>query len=270
MEVSRVSMIVELRSAAQQITTIAAMTAQEGIKTRLVPLVVGVLLVGILLAGFVGNLAVIEAGQIRCAVLGSYLRLVGVLVIALFVLNAQAREFHDKGLEWVLALPVPRSHYLLGKMAGFSGVALGIALLFSVTLSFYTAIDRVALWGISFFFEQMIVIALSLFCLLTFSQLPTAFTAVLAVYLLSRALTSLILVGQGPIMPQFVIVNWLMNRVMDGLAFVLPALDRFTNVEWLVYGTGTVQDLSFVVGQGLIYLVLLTLAALVDFYRKNL
>ena len=76
-------------------------------------------------------------------------------------------------------------------------------------------------------------------------------------------------VGQGPIMPKGVITVWLMNRFIDGLAFVLPALDRFTRSDWLVYGDGGWEDLLFVVVQGGIYWALLSAAALIDLYRKN-
>jgi ABC-type transport system involved in multi-copper enzyme maturation permease subunit len=252
------------------ILTIASVTAQEGLKTRLLPLVLAVLTFGVLLSGFAGTLSITEAGQIQSSVLASYLRFAGVLLTCLFVLNSQVREFNDKGLDLVLALPIPRSGYFFGKLLGFAFIVLPISLLFTGVLFFYAAADQVALWGISLFFELLIVISLSILCLFTFNQVPAAFVTVFAIYLLSRVLTSLILVGQGPIMPKFVIVNWLMNRVMEGLAFVLPALDRFTNAEWLVYGSGTLADLVFVVSQGVIYISLLSAAALIDFYRKNL
>ncbi|MBF0381351.1 MAG: ABC transporter permease subunit [Magnetococcales bacterium] len=257
-------------STIQPIITIAQITTQEGVKTKLIPLVLVVLLFGVIIASFAGTLSVVEANEIQSAVIGSFLRFTGVLIICLFVLNAQVRELNDKGLDMVLALPVPRSSYFFGKLLGFAVIAMLISLLFSLTLLFYARGDQVALWGVSLFFELLIVTTLSLLCLFTFNQLPAAFTTVFGIYLLSRALTSLILVGKGPIMPKFVIVNELMNMAMAGLAFVLPALDRFTNSAWLVYNTGSGDDLRFVLVQGLIYVTLLSAAALLDFYRKNL
>ncbi|MBF0193756.1 MAG: ABC transporter permease [Magnetococcales bacterium] len=254
----------------QPIITIAEITALEGVKTKLIPLVIVVLIFGAILASFAGTLSVVEIHAVQSAVIGSYLRFAGVLVVCLFVLNAQVRELNDKGLDLVLALPIPRSSYFFGKLAGFATIAFFITVLFSITLLFYADTYQVALWGVSLFFELLIVTALSLLCLFTFNQLPAAFTTVFVIYLLSRVLTSLILVGHGPIMPKYVIVNELMNMVMAGLAFVLPALDRFTNSAWLVYNTGTFDDLNFVIGQGLIYVTLLSAAALLDFYRKNL
>jgi Cu-processing system permease protein len=257
-------------SVLQPITTIAGITVQEGMKTRLLPLVLGVLVLGVVLASFAGSLATTEGDQIQSALLGSYLRFAGVLLSSLFVLNSQVREFNDKGLDLVLALPVPRGGYFFGKLVGFALIALQITMLFTFVLLFYSSVDQVALWGVSLFFELLIVITLSLLCLFTFSQVPAAFISVFAIYILSRSVSSLILVGQGPIMPHRAIINWLMNQTMEGLAFVLPALDRFTSSEWLVYGTGTLEDLLFVASQGVIYVALLSAAALIDFYKKNL
>ncbi len=254
----------------QHIFTIAHVTVQEGVKTRLLPLILGVLAVGVVLSSFAGTLAVIEAEQIESGILASFLRFSGVMVAALFVLNSQVREFNDKGLDLVLALPIPRSGFFFGKLAGFSVIILAITLLFTVTLLFYAPAYQVMLWGISLFFELLIIVTLSLFCLFTFNQVPAAFSMVFAVYLLSRVTASLILVGQGPIMPRYALSNMLMNQTIEGLAFVLPALDRFTKSEWLIYGTGSVADLGFVAVQGVIYVTLLSAAALIDFYKKNL
>lgn len=254
----------------KHITTIAAITVKEGWKTRLLPLLFALLVLGVLLASFAGTLAVTEADQIRCAILGSYLRLVGVLVICLFVLSAQVREFNDKGMELILSLPIPRSSYYFGKLFGFAAIGLFIAGVFSATMLFYAAVDQVAIWGVSLFIEFLLIIALSLFSLLTFSQVPAAFTTVLAIYLLSRSINTLILVGQGPIMPQNALLNWFINQALGVIAYLLPGLDRFTEVSWLVYGGGGSAQLGFVLGQGAIYMLFLAAASLIDLYRKNI
>ncbi|MBF8271171.1 MAG: hypothetical protein HW380_276 [Magnetococcales bacterium] len=244
-------------------TAIAWVTVLEGIRTRLVGLVVAVLGVGLTLAFFAGALAVMEVREIQVAVLGTFLRLGAVLVMALFVLNAQVRELDDKGLYLALSLPIPRAGYFFGRLMGFSMIALVVALLFTVAVLFFSPVLQGALWGVSLFFELLLIVALALLCLFTFNQVPPAFAMVMAVYILARSVIALQWVGQGPINV------WLMNRFIDGLAFVLPALDRFTQSEWLVYGNGGWQDLAFVVAQGVLYLALLSAAALIDLYRKN-
>ncbi|MBF0145069.1 MAG: ABC transporter permease [Magnetococcales bacterium] len=251
------------------VAAIARVTVLEGVRTRLPGLVVAVWAVGMSLAWFAGALAVMETEAVQAAVAGFFLRLGAVLVLTLFVLNAQVREFNDKGVDLVLSLPVPRAGYLFGRIVGYAMIALAVAILFAGGTCFFAPGSQSVLWGVSLFFELMLVIALSLFSLLTFSQVPPAFALVMAVYLLARSVIVLQWIGQGPIMPQGVLHVWLMNRLIDALAFVLPALDRLTRSDWLVYGTGGWDDLIFVVVQGGIYLSLLVAAALIDLYRKN-
>ncbi|HAT50875.1 MAG: ABC transporter permease [Nitrospirae bacterium] len=251
------------------ILAIAKVTLLEGVRTRLPGLVLVLLGVSVTLALFAGSLAVMEVREIQAAVLGLFLRLGGVLVMVLFVLTAQVREFHDKGVDLVLSLPIPRAGYFFGRLLGFSIIALMVAIVFAGTTLFFAPVFQGMLWGVSLFFELLLVTTLSLLCLLTFNQVPAAFSMVMAVYLLARTVAILQWVGEGPIMPKGVITVWLMNRFIDGLAFVLPALDRFTRSDWLVYGDGGWGDLLFVMVQGSIYWALLSAAALIDLYRKN-
>ncbi|MBF0141303.1 MAG: ABC transporter permease [Magnetococcales bacterium] len=251
------------------VVAIARVTLLEGVRTRLPGLMVAVLVVALSLAFFAGALAVTEVREIQAAVLGSFLRLSAVLVMTLFVLTAQIREFNDKGVDLVLSLPIPRAGYFLGRLLGFLFISLAVALLCAMANMVFAPLAQAALWGWSLFFELLIVTALALLSLFTFNQVPAAFSMVMAVYFLARSVIVLQWVGQGPIMPQNVLYVWLMNRFIDALAYLLPALDRFTQSDWLVYGSGTWQDAAFVGGQGCVYLALLSLAALVDLYRKN-
>ena len=253
----------------QPFFTIATYTALEGVKTRLLWLVVGTALAGVMLASFAGTLSVTETVEIQRGILSAFLRFSGVLIICLFVLNSQVREFNDKGLELVLALPVTRTVFFFGKLAGYALTALPITLIFLATLAFYARIDQTLLWGVSLFFEQLIIIGLSLLCLFTFSQVPAAFSMVLAIYLLGRTLSSLQLVGHGPIMPHYTTQMVFMNAMIDAIAYILPSLDRFTRSDWLMYNSGGWADLAYVMGQGFIYLLLLSAVALIDLHRKN-
>ncbi|MBF0110380.1 MAG: ABC transporter permease [Magnetococcales bacterium] len=251
------------------VMAIAWVTVLEGIRTRMVGLMVVVFLMGMGLAFFAGALAVMETREVEAAVAGFFLRLGAVVTLALFVLSAQVREFHDKGIDLVLSLPIPRAGYLLGRLAGFALIALVVAAVFSSGTLLFAPVWQSVLWGGSLFVELLLVIALAVFSLLTFQQVPPAFALVMAVYFLARSVVVLQWVGQGPIMPQGVWTVWLMNRFIDVLAFFLPALDRMTQSDWLVHGDGGWDDLVFVLFQGGIYLALLVTAALIDLYRKN-
>ena len=81
-----------------------------------------VLLAAIGVSGFVGELALIESIEIKVSLLAVLLRFSAVFLIATFVVTSLVRDFNEKGLDLVLALPLPRAGYVLGKLAGYSAL----------------------------------------------------------------------------------------------------------------------------------------------------
>ncbi len=253
-----------------KIGVIAAYTALEARRNRLVWVVFIVVIASIGLAEFISQVAITESQQIQSALLGSVLRMSAVLFVSLFVISSMVREFNDKGFELVLSLALPRSGYYFGKFIGFSVVASLVAFLFSLPLVLYVPAGQVFAWGLSLSFELFIVIAFSLLCLFTFNHVTTAFISVIAFYLLSRSIETIQLIGHGPLAETHTLSQKAINFFVDAVAYVLPSLNRFAQTEWLVYHTANMSDLMFVLGQSAIYLFVLTGAALFDLYRKNL
>ena len=252
-----------------QIRVIARFTLLEALRNRLVWLLATILLAAVLLAEFIGALAITESLQTRTAMLSALLRISAVFVVSLFVISSGVRELNEKGTELVLSLPLPRASYYAGKMLGFSIFALAAAAFFSLLLVLYAQIAQVFYWGLSLAFELLIVTAFSLFCLFTFRQITVALSAVMAFYVLSRAAGAMQLIGQAPIVSPDTFSHQAMIWMIDAIAFLLPSLDRFTASEWLVYGTGTWQNLAEIAGQTVVYLLLLSGATLFDLYRRN-
>ena len=191
-------------------------------------------------------------------------------MVALFVITSMVREFDDKVLELVLALPVPRAHYYFGKLLGFSLLAALTAVVFGLVLLIYVPADQVLLWVISLTCELLIVTALSLLCLFTFAQVTLALSAVMAFYLLARSIDAFRLMAEYPVAAADTLSHRVIQWVIEGLAFLLPSFERFTSSAWLVYHSGAWADLLPIAAQTLIYLTLLAGAALFDLYRKNL
>ncbi|MEO5363109.1 MAG: ABC transporter permease [Magnetococcus sp. DMHC-8] len=250
--------------------TLAALTVLEGARHRLFWILPGLVLVGLSLAGFAGSLALTEAGPLRGALLGAFLRLTGVILTAVYVLHSQSREYQDKGLELIFALPLTRTAYLLGKLAGYAVLVSCMVTVFAGVLLFFADPMPVVVWGVSLLMELWLVVAFSLLVQWTIHALPAAFLLVLLFYLLARILADLQWVGQGVLMPQGGLYWQAVNTTLAAIAWVLPSLDRFTRSEWLAYGSGGWDDLLFVLAQGSGYLLLLTGASLVDLYRKSL
>jgi ABC-type Na+ efflux pump permease subunit len=221
------------------------------------------------LVEFIGDLAITEHRITQVSVLGAFLRLSAVVIVTMFVVSSTVRELQDKTLEMILAMPIHRSSYYLGKLTGFIHVSAIIAAIFSTILLLYASADQVMIWGISLFFELILVVAMGLVMLFTFKQIPAAVTGVFVIYAASRSATSIYLMSKYPIISHTTISQKFMDGFVEFLTWLLPDLHRFTQTEWLAHGTGSIGLLMPVITQAIIYLVFLSAIALFDFYRKN-
>ncbi len=252
------------------ITTIGKFTALESLRTR-VPATALLTLALLLCASlFIRELAVTEATRFQTAFYAASARLCAVFLAGVYVLASMTREFNDKGLEVILALDVPRHHYICGKLAGFIAVALMIALIVSLPLWLLAPLAATLMWTASLAVELALVVALALFCVITFSQMLPAAGFVAAFYLLARSITSMRLMSTHPVAGQDSLSHQLSARMVDGLAHVLPALDRWTATAWLVDAAPEPVLLLGLFAQGCAYLALLFAATLFDFHRRGL
>lgn len=249
--------------------TIARYTLLEALRNRLLWLLLLAAAGAVGLGALLHAVALTEGGQLQAAVLAALLRLAAVFLLAAFVVTSIARETQDKGLELLLALPLPRAAYLLGKLAGFAAAAALPALLFGALALGLAPPGQAALWAASLLCELWIVAAFSLLCALGLGQTLPALAAVAAFYLLARLIGTLQLLGHAADAGHGAAGRLLAGGV-DLLALLLPHLDGFTRSDWLVYHGGGGADLLAVLAQSALYVALLAGAALFDLYRKNI
>jgi ABC-type transport system involved in multi-copper enzyme maturation permease subunit len=252
-----------------RIAAIARYTILEAIRTRL-PLLT-IVVIGVLIAGsfLVREIAVTENTRFQTTFYAGTVRYACVFIVALYAIASIAREFQDKGLEVVLALDLPRSHYILGKLAGFLAIAALIAAAASLPLVALAGWQPVAQWAISLAFELAVVVAFSLFCVITFNQLMPAFSFVLAFYLLARALTAVRLISANPIADATAASHRFMARVVEALALVVPALDAWTRTAWLVDSPASGQALLSIAARSALFVAIFASAAVFDMQRRN-
>ena len=253
----------------RQIRTIAFYTFIEALRNRLIWLIVAVALIAIGLSGFLNELAITESRQIQIALIAAFSRFAAVFLIATFVVTSMVRESNDKGLELILALPLPRAGYLLGKLLGFGALALVPTLLFGLLAWIFSPLVQVALWTVSLLCELWIVAGFSLLCVLTFKQIMTALSATMAFYIGARSITAFQMIGQGSVNEQSTSQS-VIGMVFGVVGAVLPRLDEFTRTEWLVYHSGALASLPPILLQSAIFMTLIAGAALFDLYRKNI
>jgi ABC-type transport system involved in multi-copper enzyme maturation permease subunit len=252
------------------ITTIGKFTALEALRTRVPATALLTLALLVCASLFIRELAVTEAARFQTVFYAASARLCAVFLASVYVLASMTREFNDKGLEVILALDVPRHHYICGKLAGFIAVSLMIVLIVALPLWLLAPFAAALMWTVSLAFELALVVALSLFCVITFSQMLPAAGFVAAFYLLARSITSMRLMSAHPVAGQESLSQQLGAWMVDALAHVLPALDQWTASAWLVDAAPEPSLLLGLILQGCVYLALLVAATLFDFHRRGL
>jgi len=250
------------------VVSLARTTLIEAVRNRLLWLAVVIVGVALGLAQFLNQVAITESREIQAALLAALLRVAAVFIAATFVITSVVRESNDKVIELVLSLPVPRAAYFFGKFAGCALVAAALAALFALPLALFAQPAGLAAWAGSLFCELLIVTAMSLFCVLSLAQVPSAFAAVAGFYLLSRSMAAMQTIA-GAALTEPSLVDRIVNRIVDLIALLLPALDRMTETAWLLESAPGAGALGALLGQTTIYLALIGAAALFDLYRKN-
>ena len=254
----------------QQIVTLARFTLLEALRTRLLWLFV-IALGGVYgLAFFVEQLAITESARVQIVFSAAASRLVAVFVLSLYILTSLVREFNDKGLELTMSFDLRRSDYILGRFAGFILIAVLLALIAGLPQFFLAPLPAALQWSSSLALELAIVTALSLFCVMTFTQLMPAASFVAGFYLLARTLSAIRLISDTSVVGYNPTSREIMGWLVDTLALVLPALDRFSQSAWLVDGAAGWTAVGACALQAALYATLLIAAAMFDFYRRNL
>jgi len=252
-----------------RIATIARCTLLEAMRTRLPALVLVTVLALLAASFFIETIAVVEGDRLQAGFYASGMRLSGVFIAAIYVLVSVTREFNDKGLDVLLALDLPRSHYVLGKLAGFIAIAALIAIATSLPLAWLASPQAALQWMLSLGLELAIVVALAMFCIITFNQLAPAVSFVLAFYLFARALTAIRLMSAHPLVGADTLSHDAISYLVEALALVMPALDAWTQTAWLVNEPAPWPAMLQLAGQSALYVVLLAAATMFDFHRKN-
>ena len=251
------------------IKTISKFTIIEAMRNRLVLLTFLVMGISFGMIEFIGDLSITEHRVTQVAILAAFLRLSAMVIITMFVVTSTVRELQDKTLEMILAMSVRRSSYYLGKLIGFCYVVVIVSILFMLMLFIYAPMEQVVIWGLSLMLEMVLVVAFALVMLFSFNQIPSALTGVFVMYAASRTATSIYLMSKYPIIAHDTVAQEFMDGFIEVLTWLLPDLHRYTQTEWLAYGTAEWSVLPPLMMQTVIYLLLLSSLSLFDFHRKN-
>jgi len=251
------------------VATLARSVLLEARRGGLPWLAAAVLAVGLGGAAFLSQVALTDTAALQLAVLAALLRACAVFLIAAQVTGATLREIQDKGLELMLSLPLSRTTHYLGRLAGFAACAAILAAVFCAVLLFWAAPLPAILWGVSLALEGALVAAAALFFAMSLAQLVPAIAVTLALYLLGRTMGAIQAIAAGPLAEPSLPAT-IARHAVDGVALLMPALDKATRTEWLLYGVPAPSGYAAALLGLALYFALLAAAGLFDFHRKSL
>lgn len=254
---------------ARRLTAIAGFAWLEAIRTRLPWMLIGVAILLLLMSVLVRSLTIAETTRIQVSFLAASTRIAAVFLICLHVLGSMLRENQDKGTELLMSLDLARWEYLGGKLLGYMIVATAICVVLWVPIAVIAPFDPALRWVVSLILESWIIVAASLFCVVTFNQLMLSASFVLMFYLLARAIAAILLVAQSSMLAPDSWGQQALTLSVKFVALILPGLHAFTDTAWLVNAAGDWSQFASFLVQTFIYCGLLFAAALFDLYRKN-
>lgn len=218
-------------------------------------------------AAFLAHIALTETRELQAAVAAAMLRISAAFLIATHVVTSVAREANDRGLEFALTLPISRSVYYVGKLAGFACAAALLAISFAAPLLLWAEPAPLGVWVLSLAAETALVAAMGLFFSMALAEAVPAIAVTAGLYLLGRSVGAIQAIAAGPLAQE---QESALRGIVDALALLLPRLDQATRTEWLVYGLPPASDALDALAGLAIYFVLLVGAGLFDFSRRNL
>ena len=252
----------------RKIIAIARFTLLEAARSRLSWLVLGTVLLLCLASLLVRELAITESQRIQVSFLASLLRVTNALVIAAFIISTLQREFNDKVPALVLALDVARSQFVLGKALGLGLVAALVALVYAIPLALLAPAATWWPWAVSLLLESLMIAAVSMFCGISLRSVAAGLLFTIGFYVLAKSFAAIQLISHASLNAASV-SHGFMTGLLDTLALLLPRLDQFAQTRWLVDGIESAM-LGGLALQTVIFVALVTCAAMFDLYRKNL
>jgi ABC-type transport system involved in multi-copper enzyme maturation permease subunit len=249
--------------------TLARFVLLEARRSGLAWLAAASVLAALGLAGFLSQVALTETLALQTAVVAALLRACAVFLIASQVITSTQRERDDKGLELMLSLPLSRSAYYLGRLMGFAVCGAIVSVCFALPLLLWSPPQTVLLWAVSLSVETALMAAAALFFSVALAQLLPAAAATAGLYLLARAIGAIQAIASGPL-AQLSLPQEIARWSVDAVALLLPRLDAVTRTAWLIYGPPAPGEFSAALAGLALYAVLLVVAGLFDFHRRNL
>lgn len=231
----------------------------------------------VFLSTFLGGTAVVEQGLMSMAYMGGSCRMIMAIGLILFVCFHVRRSFDNKEVELILTRPISRVSFVFAYYLAFAFLSFTMILplmflfLFLLKIGYvWGSYSGVLFWGLSFYFETLILIGFAFFASLILSSAVSAVLGTFAFYFLGRIFGFFLISINNPIsLTHASYWGKFTEQILNIIGIFLPRLDMFAKSEWLTYGVMDYQQFLMFFITSAIYIPLLITMAVFDFVRKE-
>lgn len=242
---------------------------QAASRDRLIISFIGLTLLGVSLAMFIGGAAIVEQQQFITVFAAGGLRLLSVIAACLFIAFYIQRSFAQRDVEFLLTRPLDRSAFIVSHAVAFVIVSLVLAVLSTaavIGISFTLVTPSYLLWGASLFAEITIMSLVTLFLAMVLPSATVTALIAIAFYILARIIGQLMgIVDTNSALWG----NESLGIITKGISVFIPRFDLMTQTSWLVYGPHGHEGFLFITAQTLAFSFLVLIAAIIDLKRRQ-
>ncbi|MDH3759916.1 MAG: hypothetical protein OEU50_02980 [Gammaproteobacteria bacterium] len=237
---------------------------------RLFLLLAILLLLAVLGASFVGELAMINSAAVVSAFVADFLRYSLALLAVLMIATSVAEDYSSRQFERLLTMPLARWQYIVAQALVIASLCLLLVLPVAILVTLFSEPGLGLYWAVALWLELFLLGLLALLAILSLERIPQAVFFTLAVYGLAKLSGLIVLMLDESVrLSEGSVTSRVIEFIFGAVLYVLPGSHSFAQNDVFF----EVVDMLAAVGGQLvsvtIYGLFLLAVCLVDFYRKE-
>ncbi len=228
------------------------------------------LLVAVLSAAFIGELAIIHGDAIVAAFIADFLRYSLALLLVLVVTTSVVEDYEFRQFERLLTMPLARWQYIAAQTIVIASLGGLLALPVIVLVAIFGDLSLGAYWALALWLELLLLGLLALLAGLSLEKVPLAVFFTLAVYLLAK-LSGLItlMLAESVKLAEGSAASRALEFIFKAILYVIPDTTTFADSDVFFEARSALPLLAEQSLSVTIYALFLLAVCLVDFYRKE-
>ena len=237
---------------------------------RLFVLLAILILVAIVSAGFISELAIINGDAIVAAFVADFLRYSLVLLALLIVATSVAEDYEFRQFERLLTMPLTRWQYVAALTLVIASLSLLLVLPVALLIAAYGDWQLGLYWAVALWLELFLLGMLGMLATLSLEKIPLAVFFSLAVYLLAK-LSGLItlMLAESVKLTDGSAMSRATEFIFASILYVIPDTRSFADSDVFFTSHDLLAVLAEQSAAVAVYALFLFAVCLVDFYRKE-